>query len=59
MKKHTPEFITDSPYDIMAKEFVHECCNGERRIFWINDALEYAMLKVAPHCPSCGKSLLG
>jgi hypothetical protein len=43
----------------MVKEFVHECCNGEKRSFKINDTLEYAMLKIAPNCPSCGKSLVG
>jgi hypothetical protein len=42
----------------MAKEFIHECCDGEKKSFKINDALEYAMLKIAPNCPSCGKSLV-
>ncbi len=42
----------------MAKEFCHECNDGLQKCFKINDTLEYAMLKMEPKCPSCGKSLV-
>ncbi len=45
-------------YNIMVKEFSHTCNDGAEKSFKINDALEYAMLKMEPKCPSCGKSLI-
>jgi hypothetical protein len=42
----------------MAKEFCHICNDGGKKCFKINDTLEYAMLKMAPKCPSCGRSLI-
>lgn len=45
-------------YTTMAKDFCHICNDGGKKCFKINDTLEYAMLKMAPKCPSCGRSLI-
>ena len=45
-------------YTTMAKEFCHICNDGGKKCFKINDTLEYAMLKMAPKCSSCGRSLI-
>ena len=42
----------------MAKNFIHSCSDGNKKAYQINDTLEYAMLKMNPKCPTCGKSLL-
>jgi hypothetical protein len=42
----------------MVKEFSHTCNDGAEKCFKINDTLEYAMLKLSPKCPTCGKSLI-
>jgi len=44
---------------IMAKDFIHICADGKQKCYQINDTLEFAMLKMNPKCPTCGKSLLG
>jgi len=56
--EHTWDFISELRYFIMAKDFVHTCSDGQKKCFQINDTLEYAMLKMNPKCPTCGKSLV-
>ncbi len=55
---HTLAFIPKMCNNIMAKQFCHICNDKAERCFKINDTLEYAMLKMEPKCPSCGKSLI-
>ena len=56
--EHTLDFIQQLYNILMAKEFCHLCNDGAKKCFKINDTLEYAMLKMAPKCPSCGRSLI-
>ncbi len=56
--EHTQCLICQTAYKGMAKDFCHICNDGGKKCFKINDTLEYAMLKMAPKCPSCGRSLI-
>lgn len=56
--EHTLMLNLTNALTTMAKDFCHICNDGGKKCFKINDTLEYAMLKMAPKCPSCGRSLI-
>ena len=56
--EHTCDFISFLRNIPMAKDFCHICSDRKRKCYQINDTLEYAMLKMNPKCPSCGRTLM-